>query len=163
MFDCTLNTQNSLLLVYNISEFWGPDERKHHSGCGSAEESGRKIVCRSLIKQSGLLWLHRENGALLHHIETAFGYFRGKKKESCWMSLLCYATACLVRKSLLCCATACLVRKSFILKALWTEFVLNFSRLQKIGVFLWCDFGLSFLAVASHMIQITQVICNHFV
>jgi len=43
------------ILFYNISKFWGPDEQKRHSGCSSTEESGRKIVCSSLIKQSGLL------------------------------------------------------------------------------------------------------------
>ena len=64
---------------------------------------------------------------------------------------------------LLCCATACLVRNSFILEVLQTEFVLDFSSVQNIGVFLWCDFSMSCLAVALHMIQITQVICNHFV
>jgi len=42
-------------LFYNISEFWGPDEQKHHSGCSSTEERGIKIVCPSLIKQSELM------------------------------------------------------------------------------------------------------------
>jgi hypothetical protein len=137
-------------LFSNISEFWGPEEQKPHSGCSSTEEISRKIVWPSLIKQSGLLWLHWEKGALLHHFETAFGYFRGKKKKSCWRSLLC-------------CAAARLVRNSFILKELQTEFVPIFSRVQKISVFLWCDFSMSFLAVALRMIQITQFICNHFV
>jgi hypothetical protein len=117
------------ILFYNISEFWSPHEQKRHSGCSFTEESGRKIVYPSLIKQSVFLWLHWEKGALLHHFETAFEYCREKKKKSCWMSLLC-------------CVTACLVRNCFILKELQTEFVLNFSRVQKIGVFLWCDFSM---------------------
>jgi hypothetical protein len=63
------------ILFYDISEFWGPDEQKHQCGCSSTEECDRKFVCPSLIKQSGLLWLHWEKGALLHHFETALDKF----------------------------------------------------------------------------------------
>ena len=90
------------------------------------------------------------HGAKFKKKKKTFGYFRGRKRKRCWMSLLC-------------CATACLVRNRFILMEIQTEFVLNFCRFKKIGVFLWCDFSMSFSAVALHMIQITQIICNYFV